>query len=172
MLLLPCTWDWWGGGSTVDTTSPLLTSNTLLRSRTWCIIFNILKERTFIEKMYPSECGRALKKYITCKGKNGCSIIPKTDAEKRQLLQRPNPNILPTLLPKAPIILCRRDYNRKGRPKSQGIFPNKSQPQPTDNTRKTTNPPQVPPSPTQNLNKHALIHTHTLTHLPIYNNIE
>ena len=44
--------------------------------------------------MYPSECGRALK-YITCKGKNGSSIIPKRDAEKRQLLQRPNPNILP-----------------------------------------------------------------------------
>ena len=41
--------------------------------------------------MYPSECGRALK-YITCKGKNGSSIIPKRDAEKRQLLQRlPNP---------------------------------------------------------------------------------
>ena len=31
--------------------------------------------------MYPSECGRALK-YITCKGKNGSSIIPKRDAEK------------------------------------------------------------------------------------------
>ena len=95
--------------------------------------------------MYPCECGRALK-YITCKGKNGSSIIPKRDVEKRQLLQRPNPNILPTILPKAPIILCRRDYNRKGRLKSQGIFPNKSQPQPTDNTRKTTNPTQVPPS--------------------------
>ena len=64
--------------------------------------------------MYPSECGRALK-YVTCKGKNGCSIIPKRDAEKWQLLQRPNPNILPTILPKAPKILCRRDYNRKGR---------------------------------------------------------
>ena len=34
-----------------------------------------------IEKMYPSECGRALK-YVTCKGKNWCSIIPKRDAEK------------------------------------------------------------------------------------------
>ena len=74
--------------------------------------------------------------------------------------------VLPTILQKAPKILCRRDYNRKGRLKSQGIFPNKSQPQPTDNTRKTTNPTQVPPSPTQHLNKHALIHTHSLTHLP------
>ena len=100
--------------------------------------------------MYPSECGRALK-YVTCNGKNGCSIISKRDAEKRQLLQRPNPNILPTILPKAPIILCRRDYmyNRKGSLKSLSIFPNKSQPQPTDNTRKKTNPTQVPPSPTQ-----------------------
>ena len=102
-------------------------------------------------------------KYIICKGKNGCSIIPKRDAEKRQLLQRPNPNILPTILTKAPIILYRRDYNRKGRLKSQGIFPNKSQPQPTDNTRKPTNPTQVPPSPTHHLNKHALIHTHPHT---------
>ena len=59
--------------------------------------------------MYPSECGRALK-YVTCKGKNGCSIIPKRDAEKQQVLQRPNPNILPTIPPKAPIILYRRDY--------------------------------------------------------------
>ena len=79
------------------------------------------RKKKNIEEMYPSECGRALK-YNTCKGKNGCSIIPKRDAEKRQLLQRPNPNILPTIL--APIILCRRDYmyNREGRLKSQGIF--------------------------------------------------
>ena len=72
--------------------------------------------------MNPSECGRVLK-YVTCKGKSGCSIIPKRDAEKRQLLQRPNPNILPTILPKAPKILCRRDYmyNRKVRLKSQII---------------------------------------------------
>ena len=146
---------------TMDTTSPLLTSNTLLQSWTWCIIFNIIKERKII-KMYPSECGRALK-YVTCKGKKWCSIIPKRDAEKRQLLQRPNPNILPTILPKAPIILCRSDnmYNRKGRLKSQGIFPNKSHPQPTHNTRKTTNPTQIPPSPTQHLNKHAPSYTHT-----------
>ena len=34
--------------------------------------------------MYPSECGRVLK-YITCKGKNGSSIIPKRDAEKWKL---------------------------------------------------------------------------------------
>ena len=123
--------------------------------------------------MYPSECGWALK-YVTCKGKNGCTIIPKRDAEKRQLIQRPNPNIL-TILPKAPIILCRRDYmyNRKGRHKSQGIFPNKSQPQPTDNT-KTTNPTQVPPSLPNPTSKQTCTHTHThtLTHLPIQNNIE
>ena len=81
-------------------------------------------------------------------------------------IQRPDSNILPTILPKAPIlILCSSDYNRKGRLKSQGIFPNKSQPQPTHNTRKTTNPTQVPPSPTQHLNKHALIiHIHTPSH--------
>ena len=97
-----------GGKRTMDTTSPLLTSNTLLQSWTWCIIFNIINERKIYWKMYPSECGRALK-YVTCKGKNWCSIIPKRDAEKRQLLQRPNPNILPTILPKAPIILCRSD---------------------------------------------------------------
>ena len=156
-----------GGKRTMDTTSPLLTSNTLLQSWTWCIIFNIIKERKIYWKMYPSECGRA-RKCVTWKGKNWCSIIPKKDAEKQQLLQRPNPNILPTILPKAPIILCRSDnmYNRKGRLQSQGIFPNKSQPQPTHNTRKTTNPTQIPPSPTQHLNKHALIHTHTHTHTP------
>ena len=101
--------------------------------------------------MYPSECGRALK-YVTCKGKNGCSIIPKRDAEKQQLLQRPNPKILPIILPKAPMILCRWDYmcNRKGHLKSQGIFPNKSQPQPTDNTRKNNKPNpcrSLPPQP-------------------------
>ena len=70
-----------GGKRTMDTTSPLLTSNTLLQSWTWCIIFNIIKERKIYWKMYPSECGRGLK-YVTCKGKNWCSIIPKRDAEK------------------------------------------------------------------------------------------
>ena len=102
--------------------------------------------------MYPSECGRALK-YVTCKGKNGCSIIPKRDAEKRQLLQRPNPNILPTILPKAPQILCRRDYmyNRKRTSQITGHFPNKSQLQPTDNTHTHTHP-------------HT--HPHTHTYLP------
>ena len=38
--------------------------------------------------MYPSEYGRALK-YITCKGKNGSSIIPKRDAEKWKLFYQP-----------------------------------------------------------------------------------
>ena len=38
--------------------------------------------------MYPSECGRALK-YITCKGKNGSSIIPERDAEKWKLFYQP-----------------------------------------------------------------------------------
>ena len=79
-----------GGKSTVDTTSPLLTSNTLLQSWTWCINNIQYHERKeyFIEKMYPSECGRALK-YITCKGKNGSSIIPKRDAEKWKLFYQP-----------------------------------------------------------------------------------
>ena len=57
-----------GGKRTMDTTSPLLTSKTLLQSWTWCIIFNIIKERKIYWKMYPSECGRA-RKYVTCKGK-------------------------------------------------------------------------------------------------------
>ena len=52
---------------------------TLLQSCTW-YIFNIIKEK-YIEKMYPSECGRALK-YIICEGKNGCSIIPKKEMQK------------------------------------------------------------------------------------------
>ena len=71
-------------------TSPLLTSNTLLQSWTWCI-YNIQyhqRKEYFIEKMNPSECGRALK-YITCKGKNGRSIIPKKDAEKWKLFYQP-----------------------------------------------------------------------------------
>ena len=79
-----------GGKSTVDTTSPLLTSNTLLQSWTWSI-YNIQyhqRKEYFIEKMYPSECGRALK-YTTCKGKNGSSIIPKRDAEKWKLFYQP-----------------------------------------------------------------------------------
>ena len=50
-----------GGKRTVDTTSPLLTSNTLLQSWTWCI-YNIQyhqRKEYFIEKMYPGECERA-----------------------------------------------------------------------------------------------------------------
>ena len=86
---------------------------------------NILKRWTLVYVEAPWDTSPV-------KVKMGCSIIPKSDAEKRQLLQRPNPNILPTILPKAQIMLCRRDYNRKGRLKSQGIFPNKSQPQPTN----------------------------------------
>ena len=104
------------------------------------------QRKKYIEKMCPSECGRALK-YITCKGKNGCSIIPKRDAEKQQLLQRPNPNILPTILPKAPIILCRRDYNRKGRLKSQGIFPNPNPNPQTTQEKQQTQPRSLPPQP-------------------------
>ena len=113
--------------------------------------------------MYPSECGRALI-YVTCKGKNGCSIKPKRDAEKRQLLQRPNPNILPTILPKAPIIYYAAVYNRKGCLKSHGIFPNKSQPQPTDNTKiQQTQPRSLPPNPPS---KQTCTHTHTHPHTP------
>ena len=103
-----------GEKRTMDTTSPLLTSNTLLQSWTWCIIFNIIKERKLYWKRYPSECGRALK-YDTCKGKNLCSIIPKRDAEKRQLLQRPNPNILPTIDNFGYSPLVRRSANPKVR---------------------------------------------------------
>ena len=39
--------------------------------------FNIIKENIGpIEKMNPSECGRALTYIIDCEGKYGCSIIP------------------------------------------------------------------------------------------------
>ena len=116
--------------------------------------------------MYPSECGRALK-YVTCKGKNGCSIKPKKRCRKVAAATKAKPKYFTNHTTKGTKILCKRDYmyNRKGRLKSQGIFPNKSQPQPTDNTRKTTTPTQVPPSPTQHLNKHALIHIHTPTYL-------
>ena len=97
--------DWhnmWGK-STVDTTSPLLTIKCICNYTCTRCTFSIIKEK-YIEKINPSECGRALK-YIIFEGKNWGSIIPKRDVENWQLLQRPNPNILPTILPKAPIIL-------------------------------------------------------------------
>ena len=110
VFLLPCTWDSWGKKYSGYHKSPShYQMYTLLQSWAWCI-FSII-----------SECGRALK-YIICGGKNWVSIIPKRDAKNWPLLQRPNPNILPTILPKAPIILCRRDYNRKGRLKLQISF--------------------------------------------------
>ena len=74
---------------------------TLLQSCTW-YIFNIIKEK-YIEKMYPSECGRALK-YIICEGKNGCSIIPKKRYRKPAAVRKAQPKYFPTILPKAPII--------------------------------------------------------------------
>ena len=103
------------------------------------------KKEKYIEKMYPSE-SRALK-YVTCKGKDGCSIIPKRGAEKWELLQRPDPNILPTILPRAPIILCRRDYmcNRKGRSQITGHF-SKQIPTPTHRQHKKNNKPNPGPS--------------------------
>ena len=163
VLLLPCPWDWWGKKRTMDTTSPLLTSNTLLQSWTWCIIFNIIKERKLYWKRYPSECGRALK-YVTCKGKNWCSIIPKRDAEKRQLLQRPNPNILPTILPKAPKILCRSDnmYNRKRTSQITGHF-SKQIPTPTHTQHKKNNKPNPDPSLPNPTSKQTCTHTHIHT---------
>ena len=41
------------GERKVDTSSPLLTSNTLLQSWTWCIIFNIIKARKIYWKDVP-----------------------------------------------------------------------------------------------------------------------
>ena len=97
--------------------------------------------------MYPSECGRALK-YIICEGRDACSIILERDAESQQYLQRLNPNILPTILSDAPNVLCRMDYNRKGSLKSQGIFPNKCNPNPqTTLEKQQTQPRSLPPQP-------------------------
>ena len=99
--------------------------------------------------MYPSECERALK-YVTCKGKNGCSIIPKRDVEKWQLLQRQNPNILPTILPKAP------KYYTKGTTctiekdvsNHRAFFQTNPNPNPqTTQEKQQTQPRSVPPQP-------------------------
>ena len=54
----------------------------------------------------------------------------------------------------------------KGHLKSQGIFANKSQPQPTHNTDKKNNKPNPDPSLPNPTSKQTCTHTHTHPHTP------
>ena len=83
-----------------------------LQSCSWCrCIFNIIKEK-YIEKMKPSECERALK-YIICKGKNGCSIIPKKRCKKPAAVTKSQPKYFTNHTNKGTIYICTMKCNRK-----------------------------------------------------------
>ena len=116
--------------------------------------------------MYPSECGRTLK-YITCKGKNGSSIIPKRDAEKRKLLQRPN---------LGPKYFTNHSYQKHQKYYAEGttiekdvsnhraFFQTNPNPSPqTTQEKQQTQPRSLPPNPTS---KQTCTHTHTHPHTP------
>ena len=106
--------------------------------------------------MYPSECGRALK-CITCKGKNGSSIIPKRDAEKWKLFYQPYYQKHQNTMQKG--------LQQKRTSQITGHF-SKQIPTPAHRQHKKNNKPNPGPSLPNPTSKQTCTHTHTLPHTP------
>ena len=110
--------------------------------------------------MYPSECERA-QKYITCKGKNESSIIPKRDAEKWKLFYQP-------------YYQKHQKYYAEGTTIEKDVSNHRAFfqtiPTPAHRQHKKNNKPNPGPSLPKPTSKQTCTHTHThsLTHLPKY----